>query len=110
MKTNAIKRGDIVECGTGKQRRQYLVLTSEPYHERAGAFIGCPVRPDAEAGRLAVGLKASGKAAVAMPHLVTAQALSHREKVVGRATRKQLSEVLQRLLPLIGIDELAGLE
>ena len=95
------KRGRAV----GKYRPA-LVLSSAGYNGKTGLLICCPISTSIRGGITEVPIAGMDKPSVIAASLV--QTLSWKErkaKKIRKASRREFVETLQRLLPLIGAEE-----
>lgn len=106
-------RGEIVwldfEPVRGKEIGKYrpaLVLTSQPYNQRTGLLICCPVSTSIRGAPTEVPVDSLDSPSVVVTNLV--HTLDWRERKAKNAAAADpvlLREVLSRILPLIGADE-----
>ena len=104
-------REDIIwldfEPTKGKEVGKYrpaFVLSSKSYHQQTGLLICCPVSSSIRGGLTEVPIQNLNKPSVVASSLL--QTLSWKErkaKFITKAEDGVLQDVLQRLLPLIGV-------
>lgn len=114
MESNYIpSRSDIIflDFDPAKKReigkyRPALVLSSQAYNKQTGLLICIPISSSIRGGTLEVAIDNLDKPSVAAAGII--QTLSWRErgaKFIAKADKSVFTEVLARILPLIGAEE-----
>ncbi len=107
------ERNDIVwldfEPTKGKEIGKYrpaLVLSSKTYHQTTGLLICCPISTSIRGGATEVPVNNLQSASVVAASLVQTLSWKDRKvKKIDQAEQGVFEEVILRLLPLIGADE-----
>ena len=108
------ERNDIVwldfEPTKGKEIGKYrpaLVLSARLYHEKTGLLICCPISTSIRGGATEVPLDNLDQPSVVAASLIQTLSWTDRKvKFIAHADAGVLREVLMRILPLIGAEEL----
>ena len=108
------ERNDIVwldfEPTKGKKIGKYrpaLVLSARLYHEKTGLLICCPISTSIRGGATEVPLDNVDQPSVVAASLIQTLSWTDRKvKFIAHADAGVLREVLMRILPLIGAEEL----
>jgi len=94
----------------GKEIGKYrpaLVLSSKAYNEQTGLLICCPVSTSIRGGATEVPVNNVDKPSVVAASLIhTLDWRQRKIKLIAKAEQGVLDEVLLRLIPLIGADQL----
>ena len=107
------ERNDIVwldfEPPRGREIGKYrpaLVLSSKAYNEQTGLLICCPISSSIRGSATEVAVSNLGKPSVVASNLIQTLSWKTRAaKLIDRAENGVLEQVLLRIVPLIGADE-----
>ncbi len=94
----------------GKEIGKYrpaLVLSSKAYNKKTGLLICCPISTSIRGGATEVPVNNLDKPSVVAANLIhTLDWQQRKVKLISKADKGVFSEVLLRLIPLIGADHL----
>lgn len=86
--------------------RPALVLSSKVYHQKTGLLICCPISTSIRGHITEVIIEGLDKPSVVAASIVQTLSWQKRNaKFISKANHETFTEVLQRLLPLLGVDE-----
>jgi mRNA interferase MazF len=113
MSTYIPDRNDIIwldfEPPRGKEIGMYrpaLVLSSRAYNNKTGLLICCPVSSSVRGGVTEVTVNNLDRPSVAASNLIQTLSWADRKaKLIVKAEKGVLDQVLIRIIPLIGADE-----
>ncbi len=109
-------RNDIVwldfEPTKGKEIGKYrpaLILSSKAYNKQTGLVICCPISTSIRGGETEVAVSNLDKPSVVASSLIQTLSWKNRKaKFIAVAEFGVMDQVLVRIIPLIGIDEVIG--
>lgn len=91
------------------KKRPALVLSSQDYNKRTGLLICCPVSTSIRGAPTEVPISGLDKPSVVAARIVQTFSWVERQvKFIVKADRDTFREVLYRLFPLMGADEVFG--